>query len=188
MTLLGREAGGQSRSPSPGMLPGRNPSEDAPIRVVLDYEEQRRKFEDFLASKDSEVMVLATSHQHRVFARSVLVACRGIELYLFTWRHSRKCMHIAGNAHVALCKGATQIEGTAEILGGLQEEKNRAYLDLLRSRFPKEMDQWMKRPSMVAIRVRPVVVMRAGSAGKDPCVEMLDLETRTAYSEKWAYY
>ncbi|MBN1426291.1 hypothetical protein JXA88_17205 [Candidatus Fermentibacteria bacterium] len=189
MTMDEREFGGPSfRQGSPGGQPGKAPSAGGAIRTLLNYEEQHRRFERFLASKESEVMVLATSHQHRVFARSVLVAARGIELHLFTWRHSRKCMHIASNAHVALCQGAVQIEGTAEILGSLTDPQNRAYRDLLGSRFPKEIKRWLKRPNMVVIRVRPAIVMTAGSAGKDPSIEVLDLESQTAYVEKWAHY
>jgi len=158
------------------------------MRTVLSYEEKRREFERFLASKESDVMVLATSHQHRVFARSVLVASRGVDLYVLTWRHSRKCMHIAGNAHVALCKDRVQIEATAEILGGLNEEKNRPYLDLVRGRFPEAAARWSRLPGMVVIKIHPIMVAIAGSSGKGPTIEFLDLETHTAYAEKWAHY
>jgi general stress protein 26 len=61
-------------------------------------------------------MVLATSHNDRVLARNVLVASDGLDLYFFTWKHSRKCMQIQKNPKVALCKDKVQIEGVAEIL------------------------------------------------------------------------
>lgn len=165
-----------------------SPASEGAIRTVLNYDEKRREFERFLSSKEGEVMVLATSHQHRVFARSVLVAHRGVELFVITWRHSRKCMHIAGNAHVALCKDRVQIEGTAEIVGGVSEPATRPYLDLMRSRFPDSVERLLRLPNMVVIRIRPAMVAVAAGSAKGPAVEFLDLETRTAWEEKWAHY
>jgi len=158
------------------------------MRTILSYEEKRREFEQFLASKESDVMVLATSYQHRVLARSVLVASHGVELYVFTWRHSRKCMQIAGNAHVALCKDRVQIEATAEILGSLNEAKNRPYLDLIQRRFAEAATRWLRLPNMVVIKLHPIMVAVAASSGRGPTIEFLDLETHTAYSEKWGHY
>ncbi len=161
---------------------------DGSMRIVLDYAEKRREFERFLSSTEGGTMVLATSHQHRVMARTILVANRGIELYFITWRHSRKCPQIAGNPRVALCKDRFQIEGTAQILGSVSDPRHRPYVDLLRERFPEAVARWMRLPNTVLVKVHPTLVTVASHAGRDPTIEFLDLETHTAYAERWANY
>jgi general stress protein 26 len=132
-------------------------------------------------------MVLATSHEGRVLARNVLIAHRGLDLFFFTWGHSRKCVQIRANPRVALCKGSVQIEGVAEILGGLIAETTREYTDVMRRKFPEAIARWEHRPGMVIVRVRPTCVVTGGSTG-EPCLEFLDLENETAHAERWAQY
>jgi general stress protein 26 len=83
----------------------------------LNFKEKREEFIRFLDAKENRTMVLATSCNNRVMARNVLVASHGLDLYFFTWGHSRKCRQIRKNSRVALCKDRVQIEGVAEILG-----------------------------------------------------------------------
>ena len=64
------------------------------FREELDFEEKKKEVIRFLESKENETMVLATSYKERVLARNVLVASKGLDLYFFTWKHSRKCMQI----------------------------------------------------------------------------------------------
>jgi general stress protein 26 len=116
------------------------------IGKELNYKEKKEELIRFLESKDSETMVLATSHNDRVLARNVLVASDGLNLYFFTWKHSRKCMQIQKNPKVALCKDKVQIEGVAEILGGLLDEKTKKYTDILRRKFPGAIEEWERRP------------------------------------------
>jgi general stress protein 26 len=153
----------------------------------LDYTEKKAEFINFLDSKDNAIVALATSEEGRVLARSVLIASHGLELYFFTWGHSRKCAQIRANPKVALCKDSVQIEGVAEILGDLVAEDTKEYTDVMRKKFPEAIARWEDRPGMVIVRVRPRHVVFAGSSD-EPSLEFLDLENETAHSERWAHY
>ena len=154
----------------------------------LDYREKKEELIRFLESKDSETMVLATSHNDRVLARNVLVASDGLDLYFFTWKHSRKCMQIQKNPKVALCKDKIQIEGVAEILGGLLDEKTKKYTDTMRHKFPEAIEEWERRPGMIVVRVKPTFAVTGGSSNDDVYIDYLDLKNEKAYSKRWAYY
>jgi uncharacterized pyridoxamine 5'-phosphate oxidase family protein len=157
-------------------------------RKRLDYEEKRQEFIRILASEDNTVMVLATSQNDRVLARNVLIASDGLDIYFFTWGHSRKCQQIQENPRVALCKDNVQIEGVAEILGSLLGEGNSEYTGIIRAKFPEAVEEWEQYPAMVIVRVRPTAVVIGVSIDDEPYLEHLDLENETAYAERWADY
>jgi general stress protein 26 len=158
------------------------------IGKELNYKQKKEELIRFLESKDTETMVLATSHNDRVLARNVLVASDGLDLYFFTWKHSRKCMQIEKNPKVALCKDKVQIEGAAEILGGLLDEKTKKYTDIIRRKFPEAIEEWERRPGMIIVRVKPTFAITGGSSDGDIHIDYLDLKNEKAYSKKWAYY
>lgn len=155
---------------------------------VLDFERTKQDLIGFLESKDNALMVLASSLDGRVLARTVLIANRGLDVYFFTWNHSRKCHQIQRNPRVALCKDRVQIEGTAAILGGLYDPAYWEYAEILRGRFPEAVALWKDRPGMVIVEVRPIKVVIGGEAGEEPHLVHLDLENKTAHSERWAHY
>jgi len=51
----------------------------------LDYNKKKKEIIKFLDSKDSAIMVLATSDEDRVIARNVLIANNEFDLYFFLW-------------------------------------------------------------------------------------------------------
>lgn len=154
----------------------------------LDFREKKEELIRFLESKDSGTMVLATSHNDRVLARNVLVASDGLDLYFFTWKCSRKCMQIQKNPKVALCKDKVQIEGVAEILGGLLDGKTKKNTDIMRRKFPEAIEEWERRPGMIIVRVKPTFAVTGGSSNGDVYIDYLDLKNEKAYSKKWAHY
>jgi general stress protein 26 len=154
----------------------------------LDYKEKKAELTRFLDSKDSETMVLATSCNDRVLARNVLIAADGLDLYLFTWAHSRKCMQIQENPRVALCKDNVQLEGIAEILGGFLDEKATKYTEIMRRRFPQAIKAWERRPGMMVVRVKLTFAVTGGSSNGDVYIDCLDLKNEKAYPKKWAHY
>ena len=155
----------------------------------LDYHKKKEEIIKFLESKDNAIMVLATSDNDRVTARNVLIANDGFDLYFFSWGQSRKCKQIRKNLKVALCKDDVQIEGVAEILGGLLDENNKEYTDILKTRFPDSVEKWKNRPGMIIVRVQSRLIATAGKTIDDQIyIDYLDIENKTAYSEKWAHY
>jgi general stress protein 26 len=158
------------------------------IRKELNYREKKEDLIRFLESEESETMVLATSHNDRCLARNVLVASDGLDLYFFTWKHSRKSMQIRKNPKVALCKDRVQIEGVAEILGGLLDEKTKKFADIIRGKFPQAIEKWERRPGMIIIRIKPTFAVTGGNFNGDVHIDYLDLKNGKAYSKKWAHY
>ena len=155
----------------------------------INFEKTKEKFINFLEVKDNAIMVLATSFKNRVIARNVLIANNGLDIYFFTWGHSRKCEQIKNNPKVALCKDKVQIEGTAKILGDLFSQKNKKYTDIIRNKFPKSIKRWEQKPGMVIVRIKPNFICVDGTATDDDVyLEYLDIEHKKAYREKWAYY
>jgi general stress protein 26 len=164
-------------------------SEEEKNRLDLDYEEKKEEIINYLELEGNDTMVLATSSDNRVLARTVLIFSKGLELYFFTWGHSRKCQQIRKNPNIALCKDNMMIEGVAEILGGLTEEKNLEYAVFMRKKNPESIERWEKHPNMVIAKVRPTQIVY-GSRIIDGCVylEFMDIKDKKAYAEKWAHY
>ena len=156
-------------------------------RRSLNFQEKKEQLVKFLQSRDNAVMVLGTSCDDRVLVRNVLTVSDGLDIYFFTWGHSRKCDQIDRNQRVALCRDDVQIEGVAEILGGFNDEHAKRYVDLMRGKFPDAIRRWEKRPSMVMVRVKPTLAALGGS-DEPPELEFLDLEHEVAYAEAWACY
>lgn len=155
-------------------------------REPLSFEEKRQEIVDFLASTENAIMALATSADGRVLARMVLVTCEGLDVYFFTWGGSRKCEQIRVNPRVALCKDRAQIEGTAEILGGLFDPENASIRGLFEERFPETVERWRDRPEMVLVKITPTSVVLAGEPGEEPHLQFVDLVHKRAYAEPWA--
>ncbi len=157
-------------------------------RRELDFKERKQAFTESLQKSENRIMTLATSSGGHVTARNVLTVSQETDLYFFTWGHSRKCQQVRENPRIALCTGEIQIEGTAEILGGLFDEANRPYLDLFLARHPDAIARWRGRPSMVLVHVRPAFAVLGASSSFQPGLDYLDLEKGIAYSEPWAHY
>jgi len=161
-------------------------SEAKAKRRELGFDVKRQEIVSFLASPDNAIMSLATSSSDRVLARMILVLCEDLDVYFFTWGGSRKCEQIRANPRVALCRDRVQIEGTAEILGGLFDAANAAILQLFEERFPETVGNWRGRPGMILMKITPTLVVLAGGPGEEPHLQFVDLENGIAYAEPWA--
>jgi uncharacterized pyridoxamine 5'-phosphate oxidase family protein len=157
-------------------------------RKDLNFEEKKEELISFLDSRDNRHMALATSHGDRVQVRMILIASEELDIYFFTWKHSRKFKQIDKNPWVALCKDTIQIEGVAEILGSLSDENIGKFTDIMRRKYPDAIKKWKQRPGMVLLRIKPVLAVNAASSNGDSYIDYLDLTNQKAYSEKWANY
>jgi general stress protein 26 len=158
-------------------------------RRELDFEQKKAELVKFLDSVDNGNMTLATSCGDNVQARMILVASEGLDIYFFTWKHSRKFKQIEKNPQVALCKDIVQIEGRAEVVGSLDDKKISRFVDVIGRKYPDAIERWKDRPGMVLLRIRPnLAVVGANSDGDATYYDYLDLANNKAYSEKWAHY
>ncbi|MGD0978848.1 MAG: pyridoxamine 5'-phosphate oxidase family protein [Candidatus Bathyarchaeia archaeon] len=157
-------------------------------RKDLNFEEKKEELIRFLDSRDNRHMALATSRDDIVQARMILVASEGLDIYFFTWKHSRKFKQIEKNQRVALCKETIQIEGTAEILGDLSDKRIGKFTDIMKRKYPDAIKRWEQRPGMVLLRIKPVLAVNGASSNGGSYIDYLDLANQKAYSEKWANY
>ena len=134
---------------------------------------------------DDAIMALATSAGDRALVRMILVAADGLDVYFFTWGGSRKCEQIRANPHVALCKERVQIEGTAEILGGLFDPATATVRRSFEERCTKTVERWRNRPGMVLVKVAPRSVVLGGDPDEEPRLRFVDPENGAAYAKPW---
>jgi general stress protein 26 len=157
-------------------------------RKALDFKEKSQELIRFLNSRKNRHMALATSTDDIVQVRTILIASEGLDIYFFTWKNSRKCKQIEKNPRVALCKDTIQIEGTAQILGGLSDKKIKRFTDIMRHKYPDAVERWEREPGMVLLRVRPMFAVTGAYSNGDTYIDCLDLQNHEAYSEKWGHY
>jgi general stress protein 26 len=159
----------------------------AEVRVdkSLDFRSECDAFRSFLADEKHATMVLATSANDRVLARTVLVAADGVDLYCFTWEQSRKCEQIRRNPRVALGVDTLQLEGRAELLGPLSDPETPG-VSVMHARFPESVERWQKRPGMIMLRIRPTLVVLGDPIDGEPGLHFIDFENRVAYGQFWA--
>ena len=143
----------------------------------LDYEGTRNRVIEFLTSK--RAIVLATSLDGRVTARTVSMVSDGLDVCFMSWGHHTKCVQIRGNPRVALCRDNVQIEGRAEILGSPLDERNQRYAEMLRAKYPDDHDMFAREPGMVIVKVVPSAITVFGKEGDGLYLDRLDLEDKT---------
>jgi len=141
------------------------------------YESTKNRVIEFLANK--RAIVLATSQDGRVTARTVSMASEGLDVYFMSWGHHTKCVQIRDNPRVALCRDHVQIEGLAEILGSLLDEGNTRYAEMLRTKYPGDYEMFARQPGMVIVKVVPSTITIFGKEGDGFHLDCLNLKDKT---------
>ena len=149
-----------------------------PEARIQDYQkcvEEKLKF-----LRENRHIVLATSYNDSVTARTIDYACSGFEILFLSWDHHVKITQIKGNPRVALCRDNIQIEGLAQILGNPFDEKNRRYNELYKEKLPILFEKFAGLPGMVFVKVTPGL-FKTFFGGKDRRIEYLDICSKTAF-------
>jgi general stress protein 26 len=159
------------------------------VKEIIDYSLTKEKLYSFLSSPENSVMILATSADDIVMARPVLVINYESDIYFFTWKHSRKYIQIKKNNNVSICKDKVEIEGKAEILGLMTDEKNLEIMNIMRKKQPESIEKWENKPNMVIIKVKPQFACVDGYFLNDNAyIEYIDFNKQTAHKEKWGNF
>lgn len=152
------------------------------MKKELDYDRIREEKIRFL--ENHHAIVLATSYNDRVTARTVTYASKGLEIYFMSWGHHKKCVQMRGNPKVALVKDNVNIEGLAEILGNPLDDKNKEYAEIYRSKLPRDFEGFAHQAGMVMVKVTPTFIVSMERIDGRLYLEHLDLENKTAYLKK----
>jgi general stress protein 26 len=100
-------------------------------------------------------VVLSTSHKDFVTSRTVTIISFKDALYLTSIRRpgAIKIEQIEKNPNVAICFNATQITGTAAIIGLVSAEQNTEIKTLYKEKLPQAFERFAAAPSAVFIKI-----------------------------------
>ena len=121
----------------------------------ISYLELKNKITAFLEEK--RAIVLATSSNNQVIARTVSYVNNELEIYFWSYRNHTKCQQIKDNPRVALCRDYLQVEGIASLHGSILDPQNKDYLVHFRKKFPKMYENYINEPEMILITVEPTL-------------------------------
>ena len=150
------------------------------MRTALRFDKVKQEKIKFLAQ--NKYIVLATSLENRVTARTVRYVSEGLNIIIFTLAHSKKVVQIKANQKVALCLNNVSIEGTAELIGRRKKEGKRLE-GIIKKQFPGYLEWWLNRCPELAIFVKvvPNRIVSWIASDEKPLVEYLDLQKKKAF-------
>lgn len=148
----------------------------------LDFEKIREEKIKFFESHHT--IILATSHNNKVTARTVTYATKELDFYFMSWDHHEKILQIKGNPNVALSRDNISIKGSAEILGDLSDEKSKEGVVVTKKKHPKEFKIFSQIPGMIMVKITPTYIKSWVRVDNKFFLEHLDLENKMAYLKK----
>jgi general stress protein 26 len=152
------------------------------LKKELDFDEIRNKKIEFLESHHT--IIIATSHDDKVTARTVTYATEGLDFYFMSWNHHEKILQIKENSNVALARDNISIKGVAEILGKPLDEKSKKGAEVTKKKHPKEFEIFCRIPGIIMVKVTPTYIKSWVRIDNRFFIEHLDLENKVAYLEK----
>lgn len=127
-------------------------------------------------------IVLATSVDNRVCARTVSFANKELDIYFLSWEHNKKIEQLKINPKVALCLKNLQIEGIAEVLGCAFEEEFNDIGDLFRTKFsPRWFDTFSQMKEMVLVKIIPKHITKFENINRRFHLQNVDIINKKVY-------
>ena len=148
----------------------------------LDFEKIREEKIKFF--ENHHTIILASSHNNKVTARTVTYASEELDFYFMSWNHHEKILQIRGNPNVALSRDNISIKGVAEILGDLSDERSKEGVVITKKKHPKEFRIFSEIPGMIMVKITPTYIKSWVRVDNKFFLEHLDLENKMAYLKK----
>jgi general stress protein 26 len=152
------------------------------MKTELKFDEVKEDKLRFL--EQNQYVVLATSLNNRVTARTVTYVSEGLTIIFYTCTSLRKFAQIKANSKVALCLDNVNIEGTAEIVGNQQGEEYKRLWGIWKKKFGEDWFDWFDSnyPELsVFVKVTPTLIESYVSKDNKPALEYMDLQNKRAY-------
>jgi uncharacterized pyridoxamine 5'-phosphate oxidase family protein len=130
--------------------------------------------------EDNKILVLATSANDRVTARSMSCVNIGINIYFQTDKRFIKFEQIKQNPQVALCAGNVQIEGTATIGNHSLHPSNKEFIELYKIYHPMAFKGYSHLENNVVIKVEPKLITLWKYSDEKPYREFLYIDSHKA--------
>ena len=146
---------------------------------VINYDILSSEAENILAAEKS--IVLATSVNDKVTARTMSHVNDNLIIYFQTGNASEKCEQIKLNPQIAFAVGNIQIEAVAELCG--HPHNHALFSNLYKSKYPAYYDKYSSREDEIVIKALPLKITLYKYIDGRPCRDILDLKQKSAYRE-----
>ena len=132
---------------------------------------------------DHKMLILATSANDRVTARSMSCVNIGLTIYFQTDKRFTKFEQIEQNPQVALCAGNVQIEGAAIIGNHSLDPSNKDFIELYKKSHPDAYKTYSHLENNVVIKVEPTFITLWKYSDGKPYREFLYIQSHKAERE-----
>jgi uncharacterized pyridoxamine 5'-phosphate oxidase family protein len=124
---------------------------------VLSFSESYSECEKFFS--ENHTLVLATSYNNKVTARSMSFVSIGSNLYCQTDKRFEKYAQIKANPNVAVCHKNFQIEAIAEEFGHPFDDRNSEFLEQFKKVHPGSFKAYSASGNEVVFRLNPTKIV-----------------------------
>ena len=149
--------------------------------AIMQNKYQQKYTEIFQQIGDHAKLVLATSLNNKVSARTMRFVILEGSLYFQTDKEMRKYQDIKGNPNVALCFSNIQLEGICEEIGRPIEHED--FCRLFQQHFPSSFEAYSQLPNERLFVVRPTFIQRWSYINGSPMIERLYLHEKQYHEE-----
>ena len=141
----------------------------------------QQKYTEIFQQIGDAKLVLATSLNNKVSARTMSFVILEGSLYFQTDKGMRKYQDIKGNPNVALCFSNIQLEGICEEIGRPIEHED--FCRLFQQHFPSSFEAYSQLPNERLFVVRPTFIQRWSYINGSPMIERLYLHEKQYHEE-----
>jgi len=149
--------------------------------IEISYELLEKEIYNLLG--DNKILVLATSSDNRVTARSVSCIVIGKKVCFQTDKTFLKCEQIMKNQNVALCTENIQIEGIAKIKGHPLNEENKDFAEKYKNYYKSSYDNYSHMQNETVIEVESTYITLWKYENGLPYRDFLDVKAEKAYRQ-----
>ncbi len=149
--------------------------------MQISYRELKNEIEKFLSK--NKTLVLATSANDKVSARTIEFVNIGLMLMFETDKRSGKYKQIKKNPNIAICAKNVQIEGTATLGSHPMEAVNRRFIELYKEHHPRAFQLYSHLENSVVITVNPHLITTWKNLDGKPFQDFLYIDELKAERE-----
>ncbi len=149
------------------------------MQQKISFSDLKENIIKFLEGKRG--IVVATSSNNRVTARTVSFVNNGLQIFFWSYGNHTKCKQIQENPNIAMCRDNLQVEGIAKLHGSILDSNNKDYLREFQKKFPKDYDRYVNEPDMILVKVKPVLFILLVNIDRMLYRDHLDIGNNLAY-------
>ena len=149
--------------------------------ITLDYEKAKEEVFGQLAQKKH--VVLATSLEGRVTARSMSCVVLGEKICFQTDVQMLKYKQLQKNPQIALCVDNIQIEGTARAVGHPFDKQNEPFRKAFQKKFPHSYAMYTSLAGEEVVEITPRLFIVWKYIEEKPLRDYIDLTLKRAWRE-----